>query len=1643
MAVIRRFALRVRRFLALAALLVGVPVFAQSAAITASSPATLNQGNLRQATVSVTLTSATYESSADASHFALTTTVPGLTVHGVAFNSGRTVATLRLHYDGSDFDAAATIAVTVAAAGTNHNTALTTGTQAVGPARWVNVSKETVALAEGGSAGSYTVVLESAPTGNVTLTVVSDNAAVTVDTDATPLTRTLTFSTTTWNSPQTVTVTPVDDNADAVDELALVTNVATGGGYASSTTADRTVRVTVADDERTGTDYDADDDQLIEIDSLAKLNAVRWDLDGDGTASSGNATAYAAAFPSAAAGMGCPDSGDADALGNCAGYELTADLDFDTNGDGTVDASDAYPNWAPIGGEYNATFHGNNRTISNLTTSGGGERGLFWGLGSGSVVSNLGLVDFAVSSTSGPSGARAGVGALAGFTDGTVEAVYVRGGAVSASYSGGARGALVGGLVGAHNLGVIRACYATAAVSGRSNLSPAVGGLVGSTQAEIVASYAAGAVHVQALSGTGEVGGLVGEASTRFSVFTNSYARGAVSATGSAIQGGLIGRAYNYVSAPASYWDSQTTGQSSSARGTTQTTYGLQTPTAYGSGGTDIYAYWDDYDTDGDGRIDADDDAWHFGTWSQYPSLKWGGLDPSRQFGVAPVDYDDDNDNLVDIRSLAQLDAVRHDLDGNGAPTAAGHGAYFAAFPNAAAGMGCAAACAGYELRNDLDFDTDGDGDVDADDDYPNWTPIPVYDTALPFFQTTFRGNGHVIDKLTVRRPTTPPGGDLTRGAGLFGIIGTSGRIESLGVVDASVEAAGGDHAGIITAELRGGAIVACYSTGSVSAVDYVGGLVGKTYYVGAKDRARIVASYSTATVSADARGWQPGAGNAAGLVGRHLNGVILASYAAGPVSSQADPRYSGIPGRQGLSSGVDRLVPHFVGAVRDSYWDTEVTGQTTNYATSQAGDGGDAGTGVATMDGGQTTAALKSPTDYTGIYADWNIDLDGDDAPDDPWNFGASSEYPSLKWGGHDPTRQFAILPPPDEASSVPTDVRTQTTVQGLLVTWRAVAGATSYLVQWRLSGEAWSSQRQAETTETRYEIGGLPAGAYEVRVLPVFDGEVGEPSAPARGESGVSNRPPLARGIADMALDVGGTAEVDLEATFSDPDGDALRYAVSADGDAVEAWVSGGTLRLRAMRPGEATVAVTATDPDGLSASATFTVRVGAMLSLPGNPSAPEGGEAVFQAELNRALGTDVEVRWSLAADGDPATADADEADFAAWSGTATIAAGETRARIVVEVLDDDDIEPARERFAVALEEPENSNVGLSARARRAVGSVQEGVCDRTPEVRAELSRGWRACHWPGPADLARLSRFDLRGAGVESLRADDLLGLSGLRTLDLGGNELRELPAGLLSHSPGLHALRLDGNRLQSLPAGLFAGVSGLRELRLSGNPGAPFALALELRRTDAEPWAPGPATVEAYLPLGAPFAMRLALTAVGGEASAEELALAAGAVESSAVQVSGDGPVRVMLAAPTIPDERCGDAPCFDGLAAQGATLALFATPPSVASDVAPADLLGAGDARIDLSAHFAAGGGGALTYSATVDAPRLASVSVDGATLLVSANEDGEEGTATVTVVATDEMGQTATLRFAVEVSPRPPGNWRGWRTTLTHSAVGQ
>ena len=135
-----------------------------------------------------------------------------------------------------------------------------------------------------------------------------------------------------------------------------------------------------APEEDVDVDYDADDDGLIEIATLAQLDAVRHDLDGDGvpvgsgTAAASGAAARAAAFPDAAERMGCPAPA-------CVGYELVADLDFDTDGSGAADAGDAFWNggagWRPIGTldePFTAVFSGNGRDGVAPVRRGRGQR---------------------------------------------------------------------------------------------------------------------------------------------------------------------------------------------------------------------------------------------------------------------------------------------------------------------------------------------------------------------------------------------------------------------------------------------------------------------------------------------------------------------------------------------------------------------------------------------------------------------------------------------------------------------------------------------------------------------------------------------------------------------------------------------------------------------------------------------------------------------------------------------------------------------------------------------------------------------------------------------------------------------------------------------------------------------------------------------------------------------------------------------------------------------------------------------------------------------------------------------------------------------------------------------------------------------
>ena len=81
----------------------------------------------------------------------------------------------------------------------------------------------------------------------------------------------------------------------------------------------------------------------------------------------------------------------------------------------------------------------------------------------------------------------------------------------------------------------------------------------------------------------------------------------------------------------------------------------------------------------------------------------------------------------------------------------------------------------------------------------------------------------------------------------------------------------------------------------------------------------------------------------------------------------------------------------------------------------------------------------------------------------------------------------------------------------------------------------------------------------------------------------------------IPDMEVFVGDSAATDVSEHFIDPDGDALTFAAStSDARVAVPSVSGNALRISGAERGIATLTVTATDSDGLSAEQTFVVTV-----------------------------------------------------------------------------------------------------------------------------------------------------------------------------------------------------------------------------------------------------------------------------------------------------------------------------------------------------------------------------------------------------------------------------------------------------------------
>ncbi len=347
---------------------------------------------------------------------------------------------------------------------------------------------------------------------------------------------------------------------------------------------------------------------------------------------------------------------------------------------------------------FSGSLNGNNKVISNLYINrpDADYAGLFgsvrtFEMGGQSEPGNGEIFDLRIENAKvrGKNSAGILVGLHAGkisnvATSGIVKGVVLYQGAPYNYYYG----TRSGGLVGSDADGEIYNCFSNAEINGFES-----GGLVGAMQDGILSnSYARGKVF-----GNRTAGGLLAGATYRGTI-ENSYATGYV--TGNVDKGGLIYSVYSYpVTVTDSYWDVQTTEQSSSEGGTGKTTLEMKQQSTFNTwdfpntwriceGVSYPWLAWENVDcqldTDGDTIIDyvdncpyesnpsqEDDDRNGIGNICEVYDDDWDYVPASSDncpLKFNPGQEDSDNDGIGDVCECSDIDNDGVCDDGDNCP---------------------------------------------------------------------------------------------------------------------------------------------------------------------------------------------------------------------------------------------------------------------------------------------------------------------------------------------------------------------------------------------------------------------------------------------------------------------------------------------------------------------------------------------------------------------------------------------------------------------------------------------------------------------------------------------------------------------------------------------------------------------------------------------------------------------------------------------------------------------------------------------------------------------------------------------------------------------------------------------------------------
>ena len=302
--------------------------------------------------------------------------------------------------------------------------------------------------------------------------------------------------------------------------------------------------------------------------------------------------------------------------------------------------------------------------------------------------------------------------------------------------------------------------------------------------------------------------------------------------------------------------------------------------------------------------------------------------------------------------------------------------------------------------------------------------------------------------------------------------------------------------------------------------------------------------------------------------------------------------------------------------------------------------------------------------------------------------------------------------------------------------------------------------------------------------------------------------NRPPAAVGaLPDQELAAGETVQLEVQAHFTDPDGDALAYtATSSNSSVARASVSGSTVTITAASAGNATITVTARDPGGLVASHHFRVTV----HLPNRPPRPVGSIPAQTIEAGDGARVNVSA-YFIDPDGHPLTYSASSSDAEVASAEIF---GETlefygvrkgRATITVTASDPGGLTTIQS-FPVTVTGEDRGSFQIDLRFATAMTTAQEAAFQKASVRWMALLGDTELPDIPVPEGVVRC-RFPEQGYETRVGVVDDLLIIAAVAEIDGNGGTLgRAGPCGVreASRLPWFGAMEFDAADLAGMEA-----------------------------------------------------------------------------------------------------------------------------------------------------------------------------------------------------------------------------------------------